>query len=175
MLLGGIHRSAGGRMTTRKHLKRRVRARAALTGESYSAALRSFRRDPQEVAMSDTDLADEPVLASCSFCKKDNRQVKRLIAGPGVYICDECVALCDQLVDQETTPEPSAARREQFTNRSAAEILGMLPGLARTAAEVEGELHRWVLSLRALGTTWAAIAGALEVDEDVARDRFAPG
>jgi ClpX C4-type zinc finger len=123
--------------------------------------------------MSDIDVSEEPVLASCSFCKKDNRQVKRLIAGPGVYICDECVGLCVQLVDQEDTPEQSAARREQFMNRSESEILATLPGLARTTAELEAELQRWVLRLRQLGTSWAAIAAALGRQESEVRGRFA--
>ena len=166
-------------MTTRKHLKRRVRARAALTGESYSVALRSVRSDLQEVRMPDADVADtevthEPLLAACSFCKKDNRQVRRLVAGPGVYICDECVALCGQLVGRETPADESAERRAQFTNRSAAEILASLPAMARTAAEVDAELCRWVLRLRELGTTWESIAAALDLSESEVRGRFTP-
>jgi len=37
----------------------------------------------------------------CSFCGKSQRQVKKLIAGPGVYICDECIDLCNEIVDEE--------------------------------------------------------------------------
>jgi hypothetical protein len=122
--------------------------------------------------MSDTDLAEQPVLASCSFCKKDSRQVRRLVAGPGVYICDECVALCDQLVGEEATAEQSAARRAEFMNRSPAQILASLPALARTAAEVEAELRRWVLRLRELGVPWESIAAALELSGSEVRDRF---
>ena len=41
----------------------------------------------------------------CSFCGKSQRQVKKLIAGPGVYICDECIDLCNEIIDEElTTP-----------------------------------------------------------------------
>src|SRR6201988_4807275 len=41
----------------------------------------------------------------CSFCGKSQRQVKRLTAGPGVYICDECIDLCNEIIDEElTTP-----------------------------------------------------------------------
>src|SRR6266851_5450920 len=41
----------------------------------------------------------------CSFCCKSQRQVKKLIAGPGVYICDECIDLCNEIIDEElTTP-----------------------------------------------------------------------
>ena len=35
----------------------------------------------------------------CSFCGKSQRQVKKLIAGPGVYICDECIDLCNEIID----------------------------------------------------------------------------
>jgi ATP-dependent Clp protease ATP-binding subunit ClpX len=42
----------------------------------------------------------------CSFCGKSQRQVKKLIAGPGVYICDECIDLCNEIIDEElTAPE----------------------------------------------------------------------
>ena len=37
----------------------------------------------------------------CSFCGKSQDQVKKLIAGPEVYICDECVDLCNQILDEE--------------------------------------------------------------------------
>jgi ATP-dependent Clp protease ATP-binding subunit ClpX len=37
----------------------------------------------------------------CSFCGKSQRQVRKLIAGPGVYICDECIDLCNEIIDEE--------------------------------------------------------------------------
>ena len=40
----------------------------------------------------------------CSFCGKSQRQVKKLIAGPGVYICDECIDLCNEIIDEEFSP-----------------------------------------------------------------------
>ncbi len=40
----------------------------------------------------------------CSFCGKSQRQVKKLIAGPGVYICDECIDLCNEIIDEEFAP-----------------------------------------------------------------------
>jgi ATP-dependent Clp protease ATP-binding subunit ClpX len=43
----------------------------------------------------------------CSFCGKSQRQVKKLIAGPGVYICDECIDLCNEIIDEEMTVTPS--------------------------------------------------------------------
>jgi ATP-dependent Clp protease ATP-binding subunit ClpX len=40
-------------------------------------------------------------LLKCSFCGKSQRQVKKLIAGPGVYICDECIDLCNEIIEEE--------------------------------------------------------------------------
>jgi hypothetical protein len=54
-------------------------------------------------------------LPRCSFCKKDSNQVRRLVAGPGVYICDECIAVCADIIADATplaegppdrTPQP---------------------------------------------------------------------
>jgi len=41
----------------------------------------------------------------CSFCGKSQNQVKKLIAGPGVYVCDECVDLCNEIIDEELKEE----------------------------------------------------------------------
>ena len=54
----------------------------------------------------------------CSFCGKSQEQVRKLIAGPGVYICDECVELCNEILDEELidTPTPvaqSSSRQEE--------------------------------------------------------------
>ncbi|AQP44877.1 ATP-dependent Clp protease ATP-binding subunit ClpX [Tessaracoccus flavus] len=40
-------------------------------------------------------------LFKCNFCGKSQKQVKKLIAGPGVYICDECIALCNEIIEEE--------------------------------------------------------------------------
>ncbi|XFA72870.1 ATP-dependent protease ATP-binding subunit ClpX [Thermosynechococcaceae cyanobacterium Okahandja] len=56
----------------------------------------------------------------CSFCGKSQEQVRKLIAGPGVYICDECVELCNEILDEElaTVPNPSSPRRQPTSSRS---------------------------------------------------------
>jgi ATP-dependent Clp protease ATP-binding subunit ClpX len=59
----------------------------------------------------------------CSFCGKSQEQVRKLIAGPGVYICDECVDLCNEILDEElfdsgaAVPQPSARRDSQPEKR----------------------------------------------------------
>lgn len=47
----------------------------------------------------------------CAFCRKRQDQVRRLIAGPGVYICDECVDLCHEIVSEERSHDKPAAER----------------------------------------------------------------
>ena len=45
-------------------------------------------------------------LLKCSFCGKSQKQVKKLIAGPGVYICDECIDLCNEIIEEELSQSP---------------------------------------------------------------------
>lgn len=70
----------------------------------------------------------------CSFCGKSQEQVRKLIAGPGVYICDECVDLCNEILDEELfdssaaapqpvpRSEPSQKRRSRAANLSLNQI-----------------------------------------------------
>ena len=48
---------------------------------------------------------DSAELVKCSFCGKSQKQVKKLIAGPGVYVCNECIDLCNEIIDEENTEE----------------------------------------------------------------------
>ena len=48
----------------------------------------------------------------CSFCGKAQENVKRIIAGPGVYICDECVELCESIIEAELYDEGNVHRRK---------------------------------------------------------------
>ena len=69
----------------------------------------------------------------CSFCGKSQEQVRKLIAGPGVYICDECVELCNEILDEELLEAPTSATSsrppESSKRRSQGDrlSLGQLP------------------------------------------------
>lgn len=71
----------------------------------------------------------------CSFCGKSQEQVRKLIAGPGVYICDECVDLCNEILDEElfdsgSTPQPVPRRDqppEKRRTRTSPITLGQIP------------------------------------------------
>ena len=54
----------------------------------------------------------ETEFVKCSFCGKSQKQVKKLIAGPGVYICDECIELCNDIMDEEFSDQGDAALTE---------------------------------------------------------------
>ena len=63
-------------------------------------------------------------LLKCSFCGKSQKQVKKLIAGPGVYICDECIDLCNEIIEEEFAGTESVEFTELPKPREIYEFLG---------------------------------------------------
>ncbi len=55
----------------------------------------------------------------CSFCGKSQDQVRKLIAGPGVYICDECIDLCNEILDEELLENQNNSRSPNETNKKS--------------------------------------------------------
>jgi hypothetical protein len=92
----------------------------------------------------------------CSFCAKASHHVKKLIAGPGVYICDECVELCNDIVGDEGggAPMPGSSHdsiavpRHELTGvvRALDQAIGAIgssnPAVADEAGRLAGRLHR---------------------------------
>jgi ATP-dependent Clp protease ATP-binding subunit ClpX len=64
-------------------------------------------------------------LLKCSFCGKSQKQVQQLIAGPGVYICDECVELCNEIIEERLS-ESSEETSHEFDLPKPKEIFGFL-------------------------------------------------
>src|SRR6187200_2980090 len=64
-------------------------------------------------------------LLKCSFCGKSQKQVQQLIAGPGVYICDECVELCNEIIE-ERLAEAAEDNPGEFDLPKPKEIFGFL-------------------------------------------------
>lgn len=60
--------------------------------------------------MSDQQASEKPLY--CSFCGKSQHEVKKLIAGPSVFICDECIDLCTDIIKEEISKEPKADPKE---------------------------------------------------------------
>lgn len=124
--------------------------------------------------MPTTATTTEDVIASCSFCGKPDTTVQRLVAGPGVYICNECIDLSATIVEDtaETTPEESSRRRSEYYDRSTEDILATLPALVRSADRVESESAGWINRLRERGSEWQTIARAIGMSVEAARQRF---
>ena len=128
---------------------------------------------------------DNAVIACCSFCLKPSTEVAKLVAGHGVYICNECVALCGEIIQAELAApaadgaegaaadpgsQPRVAPWEQQT--SLDEILAALPRVAAAGQQAQAYLTHWVRQARALGGTWAQIGAALEMTRQSAWERF---
>lgn len=64
----------------------------------------------------------------CSFCQKTQNQVEKIIAGPGVYICDECIELCQNIIDEENSyaSKKKKAKKEEINLPTPAEIKSKL-------------------------------------------------
>ena len=67
---------------------------------------------------------DEKDHLKCSFCGKPQEQVRKLVAGPGVYICDECIELCTEIVEEELGTEEAVEFKEVPKPREIMDILG---------------------------------------------------
>ena len=65
------------------------------------SALRPYPRGRERVGRTDLVKYEGSELLKCSFCGKSQKQVKKLIAGPGVYICNECIDLCNEIIEEE--------------------------------------------------------------------------
>ena len=113
---------------------------------------------------------EKRVTASCSFCLKPGDAVAKLVAGPGVYICDECVDLCRQIISSPPSLPPELASWEEDLDLDG--VLASLPRMAAAGAQVESNLSRFVKRARLLGATWAAIGGSLGMTRQSAWERF---
>ena len=106
---------------------------------------------------------DEPLL--CSFCGKDRLAVRKLVAGPGVYICNECTDLAARIVAEEVggldLPEPSIE-----------EALARMVALHRSRQQVDREVAAAVRALRARGVTWTRIGESLGMTRQSAWERY---
>lgn len=103
----------------------------------------------------------------CSFCNKDKDAVVKLIAGPGVYICDECVHLCDLILAEQQVRDFGS-----WTERPDDELLASLGRVQAVVAQVDAAVHDHVAILRERGVSWTRIGQALGVSKQAAWERF---
>jgi ATP-dependent Clp protease ATP-binding subunit ClpX len=111
---------------------------------------------------------DEPLLA-CSFCGKDKDAIEKLVAGPGVYICNECVDLCNRIIAEETG---LAAPKLERPEASEQEEIDRMVALHSSKTQVDREVAAVVRSLRARGVTWTRIGEALGMTRQSAWEKY---
>ena len=80
-------------------------------------------------------------LTMCSFCGKSHSEVKKLIAGPGVYICNECVDVCGNILIKELNPPEESGKTKKGKASKSSHSKDEIP----TPAELMGELDQYVI------------------------------
>ena len=115
-------------------------------------------------------VTEEHLTASCSFCLKPSNEVAKLVAGPGVYICNECVDLCSQIMRNPPSLRPGLTSWDEDLDLDG--VLASLPRMAAAGAQAESNLSRFVKRARALGATWAAVGASLGMTRQSAWERF---
>ncbi len=110
----------------------------------------------------------------CSFCGKSNVQVKKLIAGPAVHVCDECVALCTKIIAETPDPDPATrpARIEWPADLPTDNLLSLLKAQEKTHEEVAARLQNSIDLLRKREVSWQLIGDALGISRQAAWERF---
>jgi len=103
----------------------------------------------------------------CSFCGKDKDTVAKLIAGPGVYICDECVDLCDKILAKQPLPE-----FKNLDDASDDDLLAEMVRIHASHQHIDAAVARVVARLRSRDVTWARIGEALGMTRQSAWERF---
>jgi ClpX C4-type zinc finger len=111
--------------------------------------------------------------SACSFCLKLPDSVAKMIGGPGVFICNECVGLCNDILALESQPAADAdASWQKRLRLSDTELLAHLPKVAAAAEQVDRHLTAWVREARERGITWTRIGESLGMTRQSAWERF---
>ena len=106
----------------------------------------------------------------CSFCRKSDREVDRLIGGSGVYICGRCVDTCVKILKPhkgKTVPELAG-----WESHTDSQLLESLAPTEQTLEAVRRDLRTKVDILRNRGVSWETIGSALGVSRQAAWERF---
>jgi hypothetical protein len=110
-------------------------------------------------------------LYRCSFCGKAQTEVKTLVAGPGVFICDQCVELCQPIIGKQAAAQ-EASDSLLPDNAPTEKLLNTLAGYNGAFERVDTAMQDIVDILREREVSWAAIGQTLGVSRQAAWKRF---
>ena len=108
----------------------------------------------------------------CSFCAKAQTEVKTLVAGPGVFICDECVRRCRPIIEKRNQPTTQAVPSLLPDNAPTEALLKTLAGYNGAFERINTAMQDIADILREREVSWAAIGEALAVSRQAAWKRF---
>jgi ATP-dependent protease Clp ATPase subunit len=108
----------------------------------------------------------------CSFCGKAQTEVKTLVAGPGVFICDECVHLCRPIVEKKNKRTTQEVPSLLPDNASTEALLKTLGGYNGAFERIGAAMQDIADILREREVSWATIGEALAVSRQAAWKRF---
>jgi ATP-dependent Clp protease ATP-binding subunit ClpX len=111
-----------------------------------------------------------PAALHCSFCGKSQHQVEKLIAGPWIFVCNECVRLCDKILDGDYVPDPTSAFKP--LDRPTDQLLSQMGSVNYAADGAREFLQQIVDTLRSREVSWADIGEHLGVSRQSAWERF---
>jgi ATP-dependent Clp protease ATP-binding subunit ClpX len=109
-----------------------------------------------------------PDALHCSFCGKSQHEVAKLVAGPTVFICDQCVAMCNDAI----AGRPIADKVYDLKDRSNEQVLSLLGSVNYATDSNRDVLQRVVDTLRGREVSWADIGAHLGVSRQSAWERF---
>ena len=105
----------------------------------------------------------------CSFCYKSQHEVRKLISGPGgIFICDECIVLCNEIISGHLPSAKPPSVEELPTER----LLERLGAIEETMQGKGNQLQQAVDLLRSRRVSWAVIGAALGISRQSAWERF---
>ena len=126
-------------------------------------------RDKAETAQAAAGGSSPTKTLYCSFCFKSQHEVKKLISGPGgIFICDECVDLCNEIIAGRPILSKPPSPEELPTER----LLERLQPIEETLQGKGNQLQSVVELLRSRKVSWAQIGGALAISRQSAWERF---
>jgi ATP-dependent Clp protease ATP-binding subunit ClpX len=109
---------------------------------------------------------------TCSFCGRSQEEVDKLVAGAGVglFICDQCIDLCKEILEEEESADPT--RPIDLPEAPIEQAIQRMVALHRSRQQVDREAAAAVSALRDRGVTWSRIGQALGMTKQSAWERY---